>query len=226
MEPRDFSLGERATDPADPDGKLDLAQVQGIGIADPGQLFGTAAGAHVLLISGFEVLRDPLAQSDPLAIDSVIEPQMSWATSGKASFRRDGRAIEVAYTDTDDKLVFFIRSLPPAIPAGITHLSFDIASEKPAQLAFAIQLKGQGHGEGPRFNTIVEVRGGGKLDHRHLALSALNLDQNGPPDTGGGFDVTRAKMLLVGDISGVSNATHGPNKLRISNLRFSSAQAH
>jgi hypothetical protein len=244
VQPRDFALNDRASDPPDPDGKLDLDQLQGIGLADLGQLFGGAApnpnmpivmtsrpGKHTLLVSGFEVLGGNGGHKDKLVIDQFDAPQLSWMTPGGAAFRLDssrdhapGPAIEVSYTEAENAIVVFVRSLPPDVPANITHISFDIASEKPAQLAFALQEKGAGRGEGPRYNTIVEVKGGGKSDHRELALSAFTLDQNGPPDPYDGLKVAKAKSLSIADISAAANAAHGPNKVWISDLRLTARE--
>jgi hypothetical protein len=248
IELREFTLGEKPTDPPDPDGKLDVDQVQGIGLADLGQLFGGAPpnpdmpialsrhpGKHTLLLSGFEVLGGTLERpaerrperKDKLVIDQFDTPQLSWLSPGGAIFRLDGSlehapgpALEVTYAEPENAVVFFARNLPPDIPANITHISFDIASEKDAQFIFGLQEKGVGKGEGPRYNAVVEVNGGGKSDHRDLALSAFNLDENGSPDPYSGLQVAKAKSLSIADISAAANAGHGPNKVWISNLRL------
>ena len=67
--PADFAVGDGPKDPVDPDGKLDLDQVEGVGLIDlsyfrnglrqsgGGKLeIGEARGAHTLLIDEFEVL--------------------------------------------------------------------------------------------------------------------------------------------------------------------------
>lgn len=248
IQPRDFSLGDRVSDPPDPDGQLDVDQVQGIGIADLGQLFGAAqanarmpfvvsqsAGNHTLLVSGFEVLSGASAGAstgnDKLVIDGFDGPQLSWLSPGGATLRLDtsrdhapGPAMEVAYNLVDEAAIYFARNLPPEIPANITHISFDIAAEKPAQLIFSLQEKGSGRGEGPRYHTTVEVRGGGKTDHRDLALSAFVLDQNGPPDTTGALNIAKGKTLGIGDISAAANGDHGPNRIWLSNMRLTSRE--
>jgi hypothetical protein len=243
LELRDFSLGERATDPPDPDGKLDLDQIQGLGLADLGQLFGAAPpnpamplaidrhpGTHHLLINSLEVLGGAAERKPNLLIDPLAGPQISWLNPGGAALRLDtsrehapGAALEVTYTDAD-AVVLFARTLPPEIPENITHISFDIASEEPAQLLFALQEKGTGKGEGPRFNTTVEVKGGGKSNHRDLALSAFTLEQNGPSDPYGGLKPGKAKTLSIADISAAAGGGHGPNKLWISNLHFTAPE--
>lgn len=240
LELRDFTLGDKATDPPDPDGKLDVDQLQGVGLADIGQLFGAAPpnpdlpiavsrhpGKHTLLVSGFEMLGGAAERKDKLAIDQFEGSQLEWISPGGAVMRLDtskdhapAAALEVSYGEAANAIVFFARSLPPEIPANITHISFDIASEKAAQLIFTLQVKGAGHGEGPRYNTSVEVNGGGKSDHRDLALSAFNLAQDGPPDPGGELAISKVKTLAIGDVSAAANSGHGPNKLWISNLRL------
>jgi hypothetical protein len=244
FEPRDFALNDKASDPPDPDGKLDLDQLQGIGLADLGQLFGAAPpnpampivmarhpGKHTMLVSDFEVLSGSVPTKDKLIIDQFDAPQISWMSPGGASFRLDnskdhasGKAVEVSYGEAEHAVVFFVRTLPPDIPVNITHISFDIASEKPAQFIFALQEKSAGKSEGPRYNTTVEVKGGGKSDHRDLALSAFTLDQNGPLDPYDGLKPDKSKSLSIADISAVANAAHGPNKLWLSNLRLVSKE--
>ena len=240
LEPRDFTLGDGPNDPPDPDGKLDLDQLQGIGLADLGQLFGAAPpnpdapiitsrhpGKHTMLISGFEVLSGAAERKDKLAVDRFDSPQLLWISPGGAALRLDtshdhapAAALEVTFTESDKGIVFFARNLPPDIPADVTHISFDIASEKDAQLIFSLQCKGPAHVRGPRYNTTVDVNGGGKSDHRDLALSAFNLDSNGPPDPAGELRISTVKTLAIGDISAVANAGHGPNKLWLSNVRL------
>jgi hypothetical protein len=128
--------------------------------------------------------------------------------------------MEVDYTQAPNAIVFFGRNLPPNIPPNISHISFDIASDKPALFVFTLQEKGSGHGEGPRYTTVVEVNGKGKSDHRDLALRAFNLEQNGPPDPGSGLSIAKAKSLAIADLSGTVNGDSGPNRFWISNLRL------
>jgi hypothetical protein len=240
IEPRDFSLGDRLNDPPDPDGKLDVEQVQGIGVTDLAQMFGSAlrkpsmpvaladrSGKHTLLVSGFEVLGGNPARTDNLSVDQFDAPQISWFSPGGAVFRIDnshdhtpGSAMEVDYTQAARAIVYFARNLPPDIPGNITHISFDIASEKAAQFIFTLQEKGSGHGEGPRYNTLVEVKGKGKPDHRDLALSAFHLDQNGPPDPSGELNISKVKSLALADVSATANGDSGPNRFWISNIRL------
>jgi hypothetical protein len=248
IEPRDFTLGERANDPPDPDGKLDLDQLQGVGLADLGQLFGAAPadspmpialsrhpGKHTLLVSCFEILGNAAESTsedkDQFVVDQFNAPQVSWFNPGAVPLRLDtsrdhapGPAMEMAYNDDGGTIVYISRNLPPRIADKITHISFDIASEKPAQFMFTLQEKGFGKGEGPRYHTTVEVRGGGKPDHRDLALSAFVVDPNGPSDPAGALNIGQAKSLGIGDISANASAMHGPNKIWLSNLRLTTRE--
>src|SRR5580658_10563226 len=66
MSPADFVLSDGPQDPKDADGKLDLDQLQGVGILDLGLFFPAVpsaapanAGAHTMFIDDFEALGGP-----------------------------------------------------------------------------------------------------------------------------------------------------------------------
>src|SRR5262249_39521830 len=84
LTPADFSVSDGPNDPVDADGKLDLDEVEGIGVVDLAEFFASQlenpqvpvaierpTGPHKLLLSNFELLAGTAVPARPaLAIDS------------------------------------------------------------------------------------------------------------------------------------------------------------
>ena len=102
LTPADFILADGPNDPKDPDGQLDLDQLQGIGIFDLGALFpplnapGPGSGAaHTLWIDDFEALAGPPAPPAGLRVDSFDRGMLAWIPTAGAEFGarpRDGES--------------------------------------------------------------------------------------------------------------------------------------
>lgn len=233
----DFSPSDGPNDPKDPDGKLDVDSIQGIGLLDLGQLFAAGAispdvpirvdakaGRHSLYIDDFELASDaPAAPSQTgFTIDKFDRPYLRWFTLGGAelSIEKIGAAagMRARYEQVEDRLVILTRMLPKLDLRGSERLAFDIASEKDATLALSLEERLPGKQQGPRYTTTIEVIGGGKPEHRAVALSAFQHDPNSTDDANGMLDLDQVKSISILDIT--ANATHetAKNSLWISSM--------
>src|SRR5207245_193712 len=135
----------------DPDGKLDLDQVEGIGIVDLGMffaqadngemsaLFGIKLGPCTAYIDDFTVTNEPLLPTSSslngdFRIDTFLRPQSSWVgvgvlgvsvASGKPL---DAKGIKIDYHQTPMKPAGVFRAVQRGKLAGASKLVFDAAS--------------------------------------------------------------------------------------------------
>jgi hypothetical protein len=231
LTPADFTVTDGPKDPVDPDGKLDLDQVEGIAVFDLAQYFarlaanstlpiGVAAqsGRHSLLVDSFEVSADAPRRAPSAAGTVPIDPPgrafVQWVTPGEMELKPSAAggplgagALQASYRPADGRLEILVRRVANAQLAQAKRLVFDVASEREASLLVAIEMTQPGGGSGPRFTMPVYPPGGREVFHVDLKLE----DFQGT----GEFDPARWRTLAILDTSG---ADGGPNTLWIGNL--------
>ena len=234
LTPDDFILATGPHDPKDPDGKLDLDQLQAIALLDASQLFATAlgdaaahiavedrSGTHTMWVDDFEVSSTTPAWYAPqprFLIDGFRAPQVNWITMGGANLKiESGKTLRIDCKQMPDHFVIATHMLPPMDLKSATHIAFDIAADKPAHLVFVLQEKSD-TSEGPRYHADVEVDGGGQPKHRELALSGFELDDNGPPDPDHKLDLDKLKMFSIVNVTGAYTGEDSINTIRIGKI--------
>ena len=247
LTPEDFILSTNQNDPKDPDGKLDLDQVEAIGIVDISQIINPIMAAHAplmvaehagpqkLFIDDFEVSAERPAWFHPRApfeIETFSHPQLDWFTLGGADLKLDTSrkvmavdALEASYQQIPDRFPILLHPMPQMDLAGATHLAFDIASDNQINLIVALIEQAPGKTEGPHYNANIEVPGGGKTAHREVALSAFDFDSNGPADPAGKLDLARLKTIGILDVTSAYTQQTGANTIRIGNIKAMKTQA-
>ncbi|HWZ29963.1 MAG TPA: hypothetical protein VNX18_01440 [Bryobacteraceae bacterium] len=233
LTPSDFTLSDGPADPQDSDGRLDLEQVEGIGIFDfaqfvaampaiPNLLVEKTPGAHVLMVDNFEVRTGDAPRREPLMIDRFDRGFLEWMTLGGMQLKLAGAgplaepAIEASYAATSEQLSILTRRLSNLDLSSATRIAFDIASEREATILVALEMKNPGHDQGARFNLTIFPPGERKLFHVNLGLDDFQRDQNSADGT---LDPSRLKSVSFIDISGPSGGDNGPNTLWIGNVR-------
>ena len=230
LSPRDFVDGEGPAEPSDADGRLDLDQVEGFGLIDISQIFSRMSnpdspvyakahtGEHTFSIRNFELSSDDVVSPTGMVVDDFGRPQSSWLSLGDAKLSQTGGTLRAEYQQQAEQAVAFLHSIPaPRDFRGATHLAFDIGSSLPGQFVLSLQeARHHSQAEGPRYNVDFFVPAGTKMEHREIALSALNLDENGGADKNGKLDLNDLRSLSFLDVSHES----GNNVLTIANLRF------
>lgn len=227
--PADFAVSDGPTDPVDADHRLDPDQVETVAFLDLGQLFSSLAsrgnapfhvethdGTHTISIRAFEISRDPLPAAANDVVDNFSTAMSSWFTPGGASFEQNGGALSISYRQLAEEFVAFVRQVPAHNYKAATHLTLDVASDRPAQLIIAITERRSGAEAGARYHGEFFVPGGGKLDHRELSLAALDLDENGPPDPDRKLNSENIQSIAIVDMTGES----ANNTLTLRDLRL------
>ena len=244
LTPGDFAVSEGPTDPKDPDNKLDLDEIEGIGVIDLGQMFVNFAGkpdlplvvdvspgAHTFCLDELQALAESPAAS-PAKADTVItiddfhRPQLGWITLGGAELSRSASdnplgapALEARYEQIEGKFVVFAHPLAQVNLRGSDRIAFDISSNKDLQMVVSLETRKPGSSEGPRYNTAIQVPGNGKPVHESLAFTQFNLDENSPSDPDGKLIPEQIKTVSLIDITGAFTHERQKNTFWVSNLR-------
>ncbi len=238
LSPDDFYLAQNANDPKDPDGKLDLDQIEAISIIDLSQILNSSIGQkndHIaavthtgpqkLYLDDFEVSADRPAwyhARTTYHIDSFDHPQLNWFTFGGPDLTLDtsrtvipGNAMKASYHQMESTFVLMAHTLPRQDFSGATHLAFDIASESDAHIMFVLENQTPPNA---RYHVDVEVKGGGKADHREVALSAFVPDEAAQAD--GKLNLSELKTIMFLDITGAYTEQEAPNTVWIGNINM------
>jgi len=240
--PEDFVLGRQADDPPDPDGRLDLEEIRAFGILDIGPMFAKAlgesdfpiaindrSGSHSIYLDDFEISTETPAwrkARPPLQIDDFSHPQLTWFTLGGADLKRDvthkvleADAMQMEYQQLDDRLILVSHPMTSGDFTGAHSLAFEIASDKPAQIAISIEEE-----SGARYDSDVRVPGGNKALHMDIPLNMFEASDNGPRDPDGKLDLDRLRSITLLDFTGAETQEVVVNTLRIGDLRFLKAK--
>lgn len=237
LTPADFSVTDGAGDPVDADGKLDLDQVEGVGIFDLAQFFlamprnpqlplavTQAPGKHTAVLEDFTVLSggpSPAGGAGKSAtLDAFDRGFLNWVSVGgmKLELSAAGnplgmRAMRASYRQQEGQLSLMLRRVSNPALAKAKRLSFDIASDHDVTLMVALEMKrqGPGGGEGPRFTLPIYPPGGKEVFHVDLDLA----DFKGPS---GKFDPAQWRSIAILDATSASGGPEGENTIWIGNI--------
>jgi hypothetical protein len=227
LTPADFALGDGPNDPADPDGRLDLDQVEGIAIFDFAHFLGSLpensafpvainrpTGAHTLLLDNFEVVTGAPQLRHAAEIDSFDRGFLEWITLGGMDLKLSPTpnplgmpALQATYEEIQGQFAVLLRRLSNLNLSGAKRLVFDIASERDVTLVISLELK-----KGARYNLTIFPPAGRKVFHVNLSLTDFEPDQNG---AAGELDPAQLKSLALTDITSATSGESGRNTLWI-----------
>jgi hypothetical protein len=235
LEPADFVLGEEANDPKDPDGKLDLDQVNSIAIADYGQifvqtdnadlqaLFHIQKGPHTLNLDEFTVSAEPIspAEGKERMLDTPSRPQISWLGLGDVKVIRAtgkplvGPGLRADYHQSPTKIMGLLKRIPRGRLKGMDQILFTAAATKPTKLVLQLEQVGGG-----KYRTIVDVPGSSEAKEFSLPFTGFEMtDDSG--DRNGHFTPDQVNQIVILDASGIVDGADTDNTLWINKLRTS-----
>lgn len=225
LTPADFILADGPTDPKDPDGKLDLDSLEGLGIFDVAGFFPALATAarsaptHTFRIDDFEALAGPPTPSDGMRVDSFDRGFLSWIAINGAELELAPAgnplgepAMAASYKQTDEPFPSFVRRLGNLDLSHATRLEFDIASQQEATVNVTLEMNRPGAAQGPRFNLPIYPPENREVFHVSVKLA----DFQGQ----GKLDPAQLKTLILTDVSAAGAGDLGRNTLWIGNIEF------
>lgn len=229
LNPNDFSLADGGDDPIDPNGKLDLSLVQGIGLADMKQmfaqaegelaaLFGVKQGPHVLYLSDFltseSLLPDSRTRSTSEAtLDTLDRPQLGWLCAGRASASvvRDGpvvgRSLKMEYEVGPTAIAGLLRAVTPGALAGMDRVEFSLATVLPCTLLVQLEEKGGG-----KYNAMVPSTGLSTAKQIAIPFSEFEKAEDSV-DGNETLDLAAVKQLVILDATGIQAGKEQSNTL-------------
>ena len=247
--PDDFTLTEGKDDPKDPDGKLDMDQVENITLLNlysfvalgakdnpaTAALFPAQSGEHTLWIDDFTASSAPPAFATPepappveksgVWVDSLRQDTLAWLPLGAVEMQMDkdaptkSRAIRLDYTQEMGKFAAVVHDLNHANLSRYDHLEFDVASSKAGKLLIALEEK-----NGSRYNAIIDMAGDGKPARKVVYFANFAFADDSPKDPDGKLDLDQLKNLSIADITGYVTMQKQANTLWIGPIRASQSK--
>lgn len=239
----DFVLMEGPNDPKDPNGKLDLNQIQALAITDITQLlmqgdtelakklFGVTPGTRSLTVGEFTVSTESLPSASFFSpadarLDTFAHPQVGWLALGGAMLERATggpltvSGLKMTYKQEAGKLNGIARQIPRGRLAGHDKLVVSVASEKPA--VFLVQLEER---SGGKYNYPVTLEGkksGESLTARELVFPFADFKPSeDSKDPNNKLDLSDVYQILLIDVSGLLGTAKGEdNMLYLGGLRI------
>lgn len=223
--PADLSLLRGDDDPVDPDDRLDLDQVEAIGLIDVTQIFIHAPGPDIfkmkdgprtVYLDDFSVLTTgaPAPPAVP-TLDDMTSPQPQWLGLGSLALSNvkekplPGNSLQWESSTSGGSITALLKLLPRRVLSKATTINFQIASSSPGELVFAVETA-----DGGKYNTPIHVTGGERPQKLSIELAALlpAEDSKSPLKT---LDAKNAKQIIIADATGMETGTASANTIWI-----------
>jgi hypothetical protein len=223
LTPADFVLADGPQDPKDADGKLDLDQLQAVGVLDLASFFpapSAQAGPRTMWIDDFEAIAGPApAEESAMRIDNFDRGFLPWISTGAMELKLAQAdnplrepALEARYEQRDNPLPVLLRRIANYDLAKAARLDFDVASDEETTLVVALEVKRPDAAQGPRFT--LPIFPPGKREVFHVSVKLEDFQGQGK------LDPAQLKTLIVTDPAGAGDAVGTHNRIWIGKVEF------
>ena len=221
--------------PKDADGKLDLDQVEALGVADMAQIFvqgdatlagalGISEGPRKLYLDDFLVNTTVIPPATTLksgegSFDTFARPQIGWIPVGEVVVTRvtgkplGGAGLQAKYHQAPSKIAGISRYVPVDGLTGATKLTLSAASLKPAKIIVQVEER-----SGGKYNTIIELPGNSGRADLTINFSDLKAAQDSHDDNNK-LDMDKVTQIIFLDATGLMDNTDGDNTFWINNIK-------
>lgn len=231
LSPADFALSENASDPKDPDGKLDLDQVEGVSLVDLTQIFaqiddakfsallGIVTGQRDLYVSSFTVSQESVDAGDAAALDRPTRPQSSWIGIGSGASIRPaaapfgGPSSQLSYRQAAGTIGGMLLFLQHGRLVHTDHIDLTLASAKAATLVLQLEER-----DGGKYNTTIDVPGGTTPQHVKLTYADLKPAADSH-DANTTLDVDQISQLVILDVAGLVGGVDQDNTVWVGGVK-------
>ena len=230
----DFALGTDAGDPRDPNNKLDIDRLEAVALADLSQMLvgglepellnmlGIKTGARAFYVDDIEAstaaLPEPVVPAGEVLIDGFARPHVAWFATGSVRSRiveekpLEGKGMRLDYDLEEGKIAAAMKAISPGALAGSSRLLLSMASAKPTSVLVQVEEV-----SGGKYDTVVTLEGGQKLQSLTLKLADFNPSSDSKDDNGK-LDREKIKQILIADLSFMGGGA-GANTLWVGRIR-------
>lgn len=235
LAPEDFALNNNENDPKDPNGKLDMEQIERIGVIDVAQifvqgdenllqLFNIKEGARVFHLDSLMATDEALPKSsvrmgDVLTLDTYVRPQMSWVSVGGLTLNRiegkplEGMGVEAKYHQTQGKIGALLKTFPVGTLKDAKQVALTVASQNAIKLVVQVEEK-----SGGKYSTTIEIKGGSERTDFVLNLADFKVAQDSK-DSNDHLDADQIYQIVLIDLTGATESVDRDNTLWLNRLR-------
>ncbi len=217
----DFGPGLDKNDPKDPNGKLDIAEIEGLGFLDlsvmmaedeSGQMLkmlGLKEGQRTIWLDEIEVLSATSPETSKpaegeLMLESLTRPQLPWLVTGwvKAALVSgaplNSKAVKLDYKRNTGEIAAMVRFLPPGRLEGTSGLRFRAAAAQQTTLLVQVEET-----SGGKYNAMVELAAGSEPKDAAVNWSDFSADSDSK-DTDGKLNPAQIKQILLLDVASMA----------------------
>ena len=247
LAPEDFTLGDGKDDPKDPDGKLDMDQVESIALINlhafvalslketpvNATLFPLQNGPRALWLDDFSVSRAPVVFDAPaprtsegekggLWVDALRRDTPAWMPLGTVEMKTDAMA-----PTTGRALRLDYTRQPGKITAALRDIhATDLSAYDHLEFDIAAAKAGKillvlEEKTGARYQTILDVEGSSVSSRKAIYFANLAVADDGPKDANGKLDLDQIKNISFVDVTAFLDMMTQPNTLWIGPVRAS-----
>ncbi len=233
--PSDLMLNQDAGSPPAPKGKLDLDQIESIGLVDIDSFlvqnagdpspFDIAAGPHTLYVSHFVVSDAPLptppGAAGEVQLTSFTRPQIDWLAIGDMSVQKvtekplSGPSMKVTYTQKMKKVFGLVKEIPTGAFANAKQIGFTLASQRPVTLVVQVETK-----SGLKYKNQIQVGEGSVLKEFALPFADFTAADDST-DVNAPLDLKQIYKIVLLDVTGFSLGGNQDNILWINKFHTS-----
>lgn len=245
LAPDDFWLSDDKDDPKDPNGKLDLDQVENIGLVsvwsflalgagdtpESVAVFAKHTGAHTLWLDDFTASAAPPAEAPAPAgdaqagkgvwIDDLRRDVLTWLPFGDAQMRLDKSGTPIKgralRVDYQQAEGKYIALIRDMRRFDLTKSDrFTFEAASAKSAKLVFALEEKG---GAKYNATLDIPGDSVPARRSVSFADFAIAEDSPQDANGHLDLDQLKTLTIVDITGAFGIAPQKNTLWIGPLR-------
>jgi hypothetical protein len=218
----DFTLAE---DTKPVNNKIDMDEVEGLGLIDVSALFlatpeaailfGDQTGTRVMWLDEFEFLsKAPARRATPNAIDDFQRDYLVWMATAYTTIRREAGGMRVEYDLPFPYIFGALRMVEPNALRDTKGIEVVIQVKTPTTLAAFVEEQ-----DGERWSATFEAGGESKPEPKRLLWNQFTITDDTKGKGDGKLDPAKIKMLSLADWGALTEGGPTSNRWLVQSVR-------